>query len=168
MRMVCGFLVSTAIWGQPAFQNLAPTGDGSVVYFSSELRMKGTDQYPSQPKIFVWNQKSGVRLYEQKPPTITGVFPDGESATAYNLSLPSISSDGRTVAIAGLSDCNFGTPCAVDVHRYQAEIRVAGGAPLVIDGVPSVSANGRFVALGSSILAPFQPEANLPSRAVMA
>jgi uncharacterized protein (TIGR03437 family) len=116
--------------------------------------MKGTGQYPSQPKIFVWTEKGGVQLYEQKPPTPSPVGEGWESATAYNLIAPSVSSDGRTIAITGLADCSFGTPCATDLKRYQAEIRVAGGAPIVMDGVPSVSPNGRFVALGSPILAP--------------
>ncbi len=146
------------MWAQPAFQNLAPTGDGSVVYFSSSLRMKGTSQYPSQPKIFLWSEKGGVQLYEQQPPTIINEGGEGwSSTTAYNLVAPSVSSDGRTIAITGLSDCTYGTPCAIDMNRYQAEIRVAGGAPLVMSGVPSVSPNGGFVALGSPIVLAFQP-----------
>jgi uncharacterized protein (TIGR03437 family) len=156
VRILAGFSLAAAMWAQPAFQNLAPIGDGSAVYFSSSLRMKGTAQYPSQPKIFVWNEKGGVQLYEQKPPTIGPLSVEGwESSTAYNLLAPSISSDGRTIAITGLSDCTDAEICAVDLNRYQAEIRVAGGAPLVMDGPPSVSPNGRFVGLGSPILAPF-------------
>jgi hypothetical protein len=156
VRILAGFILAVAAWAQPAFQNLAPTGDGTAVYFSSSLRMKGTGQYPSQPKIFIWTEKGGVQLYEQKPPTIGSLAGDGwESSTAYNLVAPSVSSDGRTIAITGLSDCSDGEICAVDLNRYQAEIRVAGGAPLVLDGPPSVSPNGRFVALGSPILAPF-------------
>jgi uncharacterized protein (TIGR03437 family) len=159
VRILAGFLLAAAMWAQPAFQNLAPIGDGSVVYFSSSLRMKGTSQYPSQPKIFFWSEKGGVQLYEQKPPT--DVNQDGEgwaSTTAYNLVAPSISSDGRTIAITGLSDCTYGTPCRIDMNRYQAEIRVAGGAPLVMNGGPSVSPSGVFVALGSPILFPIGPQ----------
>lgn len=159
MRILAGFLVVAATWAQPAFQNLAPTGDGSTVYFSSLLRMKGTTQYPDQPKIFVWTEKAGVQLYEQKPPTISSFIFGWQSTTAYNLIAPSVSSDGRTVAITGLADCNWGTPCTTDVKVYQSEIRVAGGAPLVMDGPASVSPNGTFAGLGSPIMAPSGPQA---------
>lgn len=159
MRVLSGCLFAIAMWAQPAFQNLAPTGDASVVYFSSSLRMKGTTQYPSQPKIFFWNEKQGVGLYEQKPPTTSNQNGEGwVSTTAYNLVAQSVSSDGRTIAVTGLSDCSWGSPCAIDLNRFQAEIRVAGGAAVVIDGVPSVSPNGRFVALGSPIAFPFEPQ----------
>ncbi len=120
--------------------------------------MKGTSQYPSQPKIFVWKEKGGVQLYEQKPPTPSPFAEGWESTTAYNLIAPSISSDGRTIAITGLADCSWGTPCSTDVKVYQAEIRVAGGTPLVMDGQPSVSPNGSFVALGPPTLAAPAPE----------
>ncbi|HEV2689142.1 MAG TPA: hypothetical protein VGV35_11320 [Bryobacteraceae bacterium] len=159
MRCVPGFLIAAIMWGQPAFQNLAPNGDGSAVYFSSSLRMKGTDQYPSQPKVFVWDANTGVRLYEQAPPTIVpGPPPTWRSDTAYNRIAPSISSDGRTVAITGMTDCNVGTPCGFTVERYEAEIRVNGGDPMVRKGQPSVSPNGRFVALGSSVLQTLPPQ----------
>ncbi len=163
MRAVSGFLLAAVMWAQPAFQNLAPTGDDSAVYFSSPLRMKGTGQYPSQPKIFVWDNQNGVKLYQQKAPTIRSLSEGGlESDTAYKLVAPSISSDSRTIAITGLSDCDVGVICAIDVSRYQAEIRVAGGPPLLVNGVPSVSPNGRFVSLGPSVLRvedPFEPPA---------
>jgi hypothetical protein len=44
---VSGFLFAATRWGQLAFQNLAPNGDGSVVYFCSPLRTKGTGQIPA-------------------------------------------------------------------------------------------------------------------------
>ena len=155
MRTLAGLFLATVLWGQPAFQNLAPNSDGSAVYFSSPLRMKGTDQYPNQPKIFVWDAQNVVRLVEQQPPTIIGTPPFLRSDTAYNLIAPSIGSSGRTIAITGLSDCNFSSVCSLSVERLQAEIRVDGGDPLVMRGAPSVSANGRFVALSSSVVHPF-------------
>src|SRR5579871_709483 len=153
MRVAAAFLLSTSLWAQAAFQNLAPNSDGSRVYFSSPLRLKGTDEYPNQPKIFSWDQKGAVHLYEQKPPSILNFVPGlgWDSTTAYNLIAPSTSSDARTIAITGLSDCNDGEDCAYSVNRYQAEIRVAGGAPIVMNGVPSVSPNGHYVALGPSV-----------------
>jgi uncharacterized protein (TIGR03437 family) len=152
VRSIAGLLLAAALWGQPAFQSLAPNSDGTAVYFSSPLRLKGTDEYPSQPKIFLWDVTHGVTLYEQRPPTISGPGPSWTSTTAYNLIAPSIGSNGQTVAITALSDCNFGTPCGVSIDRYEAEIRVNTGDPLVMKGAPSVSPNGRFVALSPAVI----------------
>ncbi|HYL76141.1 MAG TPA: hypothetical protein VEU96_18170 [Bryobacteraceae bacterium] len=156
MRILGGLCFTTVLLAQQqAFQNLAPNSDGSAVYFSSPLRMKGTDQYPSQPKIFIWDSLKGVALFEQQPPTIIGTPPFLRSATAYNRIAPSIGSAGHTVAITGISDCNFSSVCGFSVERLEAEIRVDGGDPLVMKGAPSVSANGRFVALSSPVVHPF-------------
>jgi hypothetical protein len=50
---------------EPAFTNLATNRDGSVLYFSSPLRLKESAQ-PSWPKIFVWTAQEGVKLYQQR------------------------------------------------------------------------------------------------------
>src|SRR6266849_4081571 len=142
-------LFAIPLHAQPPFQNLAPNGDGTALYFSSSLRLKGTDQY-AHPKIFVWETGRGVRLYAQRPPTIQFVFPTSlVSSTPYNLLGASVSSDGNTVAITSISDCTWGTPCATFLSRYSVELRRAGVEASTYAGTASLSANGRFLLLGS-------------------
>jgi len=94
------FALAIGLLAQPvAFTNLAPSGDGSALYFSSQMRMKDSDQYPRQFKIFLWDETNGVRLYKQVKPEIRHAggpyfFP----SNAYNLEWASISSDHRVVA----------------------------------------------------------------------
>src|SRR5262249_54961457 len=135
-------LQSRTAFAQPAFRNLAPNADGSALWFSCPLRLKGTDQF-AHPKIFVWEKATGVRLYEQKPPSITGVSPGPtwQSLTAYNLIAPLVSSDTQTIAITGLADCNIGLPCVDSVEKYQTEFHLPNGQSLAIRGPASLSPN---------------------------
>lgn len=150
--------VAVNLYAQPAFQNLAPNGDGTALYFSSSLRLKDTDQYP-HPKIFVWEAGRGVRLYAQKPPTISLVFGTAlSSSTPYNLLGASVSSDGNTIAIISISDCTWGTPCTTSVARYSAELRRPGAGASTYAGTASLSPNGRFLLVGSPLVYPFQPQ----------
>ncbi|MGH9718600.1 MAG: hypothetical protein ACRD8O_00175, partial [Bryobacteraceae bacterium] len=140
-------------WGQPAFQNLASNADGSVLWFSSSLRMKGGHQF-AHPKILVWSAADGVRLYDQKPASIAFAgwgASSWSSATAYNLHLTSPSVDGRTVAVTGVRDCNFGSLCGISIERYGSEIRFANGETVALNGSASLSPNGRFAYLASSV-----------------
>ena len=151
-------LVSAAVWADTPFQNLAPNGDGSVLYFSSNLRLKGTDQFPHE-KIFVWEGGRGVRLYEERPATIIQTSEPSyyTSSTAYHLLSASISSDANTVVLTGLADCTFGTPCARSVRRYGVEVRRTGQANAVFDGSASLSPSGRYLLLGSPMTSPSSP-----------
>ena len=145
---------------QPAFQNLTPNFDGSGVWFSSPLRMKDTAQYP-HPKMFQWDEINGVRLYDQKPPTLVDVFAGSwGSTTAYNLFSVSASADGGTVAVNGLLDCHWGTPCEISVERHRTEVRRGGVEILKGNGAASLSPNGRFVYLTSSFLPPLAARAD--------
>lgn len=147
--------MSTAVWGQSPFQNLAPNGDGSVLYFSSALRLTGTDQYAHE-KIFVWEQGGGVRLYAQRPPTIEFLLLGASysSPTQYRLLAAALSSDGDTVALTGVSDCNFGSRCALSVKRYEVEVSRGGHHIGTFDGTGSLSPNGGYLLLGSSPMFP--------------
>jgi len=135
---------------ETAFQNLTPNYDGSAVWFSSRLRMKGADQY-AHPKIFRWDETKGIQLYEQKAASITTEIVGGwRSETAYNLFWISASADGATVAVNGLQDCNFGSVCAVR-ENFKSEIHRSGTGALNLDESASLSPNGRFAYLTSSL-----------------
>ncbi|HET8548437.1 MAG TPA: hypothetical protein VFL57_10555 [Bryobacteraceae bacterium] len=143
-------------WAQPAFENLAPNRDGSLLWFSSSLRLKGSDQF-AHPKIFVWDESEGVRLCAQEPATITRAGPYLSSATAYRLIAASVSSDGLTIAIVGQSDCSWGTPCAISIEQYRSEIRRPAGEPLRVPGFASLAPSGRFAVLTSSTQPVLEP-----------
>src|SRR5438045_2319675 len=51
-------------YGQ-AFQGITTTEDGSVLYFSSPTRQRGTDQ-SYYPKIFRWDTASGFRVVAEQ------------------------------------------------------------------------------------------------------
>ena len=64
MRRILFVLLSILpLFGQ--FSSLATTGDGSVVYFATTLRLKASDQN-TDSKIFVADE-SGVRLVSSAP-----------------------------------------------------------------------------------------------------
>jgi uncharacterized protein (TIGR03437 family) len=152
MKRTC---IVALVWASSAvaqgFSQLATNRDGSVLYFSSPLRMKGTDQY-LHPKIFSWDKISGVRLFDQRPLNVGYPIPPvGLRADYYALQVPDVSSDGSTVAVTAVMLCNFGTACRTSaINLYQTTIYAAGNPGLTAPGNGSLSRNGRYVILRSS------------------
>ena len=140
--------LAALVRAEPAFQNLTSNFDGSGVWFSSPLRMKGTEQY-AHPKIFQWDEKNGVRLYDQKPPTVQVVL-GRSSTTGYQLLSLSSSADGGTMAVTGEFDCVIGPSCIFSYELYRSEIRRGAGS-FEVGGSVSLSPNGRFAYRTSSI-----------------
>src|ERR1700724_1875563 len=84
-------LAAAGLWAQ-AFTELATTTDGSVVYFASRLREKGTDQVPDVGKIFA---ADGASIYAAAQPQCT-VMPSPTQDCA--LFSPDVSGDGKVIA----------------------------------------------------------------------
>jgi Elongation factor P, C-terminal len=99
MRVFCltAFLCASAAFAQ-GFGQLATNKDGSTLYFSTPLRMKGSSQY-LHPRIFTWDQTNGIGLYEQRPSDVPFPFPYfGFIGTQFfSLVAADLSSDGKTV-----------------------------------------------------------------------
>lgn len=152
--LALGVFLGGTVFGQAVFQDLATNGDGSVLYFSSILRLKGTDQYP-YPKIFAWTEKDGVRLHEQREsgPVYSAGPGSWRSVDAYRLTRPTVSSDGGTIALTGVRDCNWGTPCGTSIERYEATIYSAGKERNRTPGAATLSPNGRYALLTTSVAA---------------
>src|ERR1035437_58632 len=133
-----------------ASQYYATNQDGSVLYFSSSLRLKGTTQY-FHPKIFVWEQGKGVRLYEQRASDFpASALQQGFMGSQYfQLERVDASSDNSTVAVLGERVCTA-IGCE-KMERYQTTVHIAGGADIMLPGDPVLSRNGRYVLLSSSI-----------------
>src|SRR5260370_31597248 len=77
-------LASVPVSAQP--QDLAATDDGSVLYFYSALRLKGTAEYPNS-KIFRYANGT-YDLVDQVTPTVT--LSDG-SVIKFSLRFPNVS-----------------------------------------------------------------------------
>ena len=133
-----------------ASQYYATNQNGSVLYFSSSLRLKGTTQY-FHPKLFVWEQGKGVRLYEQRASDLpVSALQQGFMGSQYfQLERVDDSSDNSTVAVLGERVCTA-IGCA-QMERYQTTVHIAGRADVVLPGDPVLSRNGRYVLLSSSI-----------------
>jgi len=105
---VCYLLAATLAHAQ--FHGLVTTDDGRQVYFSSSLRLRGTDQFLHQ-KIF--------RIADDKPELVLQVefqwfFFGGNVGRSnhYALRSPDVSGDGSVVGFVAGQGCAGGSACA--------------------------------------------------------
>ena len=136
-------LLSASVFGQ--FSSLATSGDGSVVYFATTLRLKGSDQN-TDSKIFVADE-SGVRLVEQRTKAIdTSGFYTWPTTNFYNLLGLSLSDDAGVRVVTAQRACSGGSGC-LPVQKLQGTV---GGQPATAatDGPAYLSADGRYALVG--------------------
>jgi uncharacterized protein (TIGR03437 family) len=155
------FVCACASYGQ-GFGQLATNLYGSTLYFSSPMRMKGTAQY-LHPKIFVWDKTNGIRLYEQRASDLPYPFPPfGFGGTEYfALTNPDVAADGATLAVTGNRFCNGSDMCVASREEYQSTIYAPGQRAIGVPGTATLSRNGRYALLRSSIPILFLGNANL-------
>jgi hypothetical protein len=77
------------------FVDLATTTDGSVLYFASSLRQKGTTQ-PLHGKIFRYDAK-GLSLYTARQSIAVSTELNRTLTNYFDLSMPQVSGDGSRV-----------------------------------------------------------------------
>ncbi len=133
---VAGLVVVCApVSGQ--FHNLVTNDDGSVVYFSSSLRMRGTEQL-THAKLFVADG-GGVRLHTEREKRSLSV---PESAwpvsTYYSVEGASLNGDGSVVGVVARRDCYGGSGC-IPVPKFRTDI-----GDREFTGAMHLSRNGRF------------------------
>jgi len=146
------------------FGQLASNLDGSALYFSAPLRLKGSSEF-LHPKIFI-SDNNGIRLYEQRPSDVPFPLAPGDifsflGTEFFSLTNPDVSSDGSTVAVTGLRVCYLGDICALQFDNYQTTVYAAGSPAVDVPGSGVLSRNGRYVLLRSSIL-PILPNSTTP------
>ncbi|MCP5118208.1 MAG: hypothetical protein GY953_45925, partial [bacterium] len=111
--LVCGVLAASA-----QFSGLATNDDGSVLYFCSDLRLRGMDQYP-HAKIFCIRNGT-VELFAQRPE----IWPDTvgrRTSNHFQLSRPDVSGDGRVVSYLGTFECRgAGSGCLNEMWSPRA------------------------------------------------
>lgn len=119
------------------FSNLATTRDGTVLYFSSPLSLRGDDEFAYQ-KIFSIDP-AGIHLVEQfeRGPSV-GAY----AANFYNAIEPDVSGDGSIRSFVAQRTCNGGSAC-IFVERYESHITGAG-PEVVYTGRTHLSRNGRY------------------------
>jgi len=93
MRQVLLLVLLTSALSAQAFVDLATTTDGTVLYFTSRLRQKATDQNPDVGKIF-FATGSTIDLAAQPMCTVVPALPTRECA----LQAPDVSGDGNILA----------------------------------------------------------------------
>ncbi len=130
--------LSVPLWAQ--FDHLVTNDDGSVLYFSSSLRMRGTQQLEYR-KLFVADAQ-GVRLHTQRE--LERVSEPGITAPVsnyYSMEAAALNGDGAVVGVIARRDCYTGSGC-IPVPKFHTEL--AGGE---LRGRASLSRNGRFALL---------------------
>lgn len=117
--------------------NLVTNDDGSVLYFSSSLRMRGAQQF-NHPKLFVVDAQ-GVRLHIQREQRQLTV-PESNSpvSTYYSIEAAAVNGEGSIMGLIARRDCYGGSGC-LPVPKYRTEI---GGRDF--RGRMSLSRTGRF------------------------
>jgi hypothetical protein len=150
MLRALGFVVvaaSTSIaWAQ--FDGLATPYDGSAVYFSSTLRLKGTNQ-PNYEKLFVADEH-GVRLFHALP-RVDPKSADGSCVLGdqYTLDWAQVTADGSTVA--GLGQRSFAGNC--NLTYFPSTDLIAVGGERQSPGFSYLSPSGRYAAVNTPALA---------------
>jgi len=136
LLLLAGLLVAGAA---AQFRELAATGDGSELYFSSSLRLRGS-QDPLHPKIFRAGAE-GVVLFAARQEEPLDWF---SLSNFFQLVLPDVSGDGSLVALNARRICVGGSRC---VGPMYYECTLVGGSLTVgrqWPGIIRLSSNGRF------------------------
>ena len=121
------------------FAGLTTTGNGSVLYFSSPIRQKGTSQ-TFHSKIFQWDASGGIRVYAE-------VQSEGQSDgcvtnSFYQLQSPQVSDDGMVIAYTA-SRPGPGARFCAPAETNQGIVALPG-REVTLAGNIALSRNGRY------------------------
>ena len=133
--LIC--LTPVSVWGQ--IQDLATTDDGSKLFFSSTLRLKGTDEFDNG-KIFEYSNGTFALLGQVIPST---TLRDG-SVFQFALRVPNTDAGGDTVFYEGTASCTGGPSCAGAWTTASYSIREKLPAIAMGYGAWRISHNGRY------------------------
>ena len=143
------------------FSGLSATGDGSSVYFSSHLRLRGSaDSFDA--KVFRTSGQTPTLFQSQQRGQQFGWTWD----SFYDLLAPQVSSDGSTVAYTGVRACYGGSGCLA-VQTAQGTLADSSGRTLLSDtGYVNLSPNAQYALFfGRNTFVPMVPPAELISLA---
>ncbi len=125
-----GLFCLAPVSGSAQPQDLAAADDGSVLYFSSALRLKGSAEYPNS-KIFKYANGT-YDLVDQVDPAVT-----------LGLRFPNVSGDGRILAYDETASCVTGASCQpMGAHGIVSGAKLPSA--MTASGSLRISHNGRF------------------------
>ena len=128
-------VVTAPLWGQ--FSGLATPYDGSAVYFSSTLSLKGAGQ-PDYGKLFVADE-TGVKLFRGLERILPPAMGDCVVGSQYSLDGAEVTSDGLTVAAPG--SVAYSGPCR---GLLKATAVITAGGVTEVPGYAYLSPSGRY------------------------
>ena len=136
------FLLVSVSYGQ--YVNLRTTDDGSILYFSSSLAMRGTSQF-HHPKLFAIDS-GGLRLEAQRELQGPAVDDFYGLTNYYRLDNTEVSGDGLVRAVVSARVCAYaGSGCLLTPPKIQTEITgIPGKATVTLTGQARLSRNGRY------------------------
>ncbi len=128
-------VVTAPLWGQ--FSGLATPYDGSAVYFSSTLSLKGAGQ-PDYGKLFAADE-TGVKLFRGLERILPPAMGDCVVGSQYSLDGAEVTSDGLTVAAPG--NVAYSGPCR---GLLKATAVITGGGVTEVPGYVYLSPSGHY------------------------
>ena len=120
------------------FTGLAANGDGSILYFSSPLRLRGSAQ-SFYSKLFRLTAASELFRSQDPGDPIGWTF-----TNFYNLIAPRVSTDGSVIAFTGTRPCGGGSGCIAVQTAQGTVLDRAGNTLLTAIGSVDLSPNGRY------------------------
>jgi uncharacterized protein (TIGR03437 family) len=130
------------VFGQ--FRNLATNDDGSLLIFSSTLRLEGTDELTSDKLFSV--DASGLQLYAERRNEGTQPGQAYTLSNYYQMEGAELSGDGSVRALISYRVCLAGgSSCFLNPPKVQSELTgLPGQGTVVLDGDIRLSPNGRY------------------------
>src|ERR1035438_4461719 len=121
------------------FSGLSATGDGSSLYFSSHLRLRGSaDSFYA--KLFRTSGQTPTLFQSQQPGDPIG----WTTTNFYDLLAPQVSTDGSIVAYTGVRACGGGSGC-LGVQTSQGTLADSSGTSLLSAiGYVNLSPNAQY------------------------
>lgn len=136
MAVVVYFFLSPMMAG--VFNELVTTDDGSMVCFSSTLRLRGTNSEPTS-KIFCIRGDTAPVMIAQHPEPIKGL----------GLSTPRVSGDGQIISYEE-ARWPFSFIIGGIIPRLPATHLISGRTEQVFDGILTLAPSGRLALLTST------------------
>jgi uncharacterized protein (TIGR03437 family) len=125
--------------GYAQFSGLSATGDGTTVYFSSPLRLRGSPEN-FDAKLFRTSGDAPALFRAQERGPSLGWY----NQYFYDLTAPQVSTDGSIIALTGVRDCRGGSGC-IGVQRREGTLTDSSGKVLLSAfGNVNISPNGQY------------------------
>src|SRR5579862_1103441 len=139
MRSLLVLALTSAGVASAQFNGLTTTADGSAIYFSSQLRLRGTTQ-SFNSKIFFLDS-AGPRLSQARGPGPPILHTTTEF---YNLLEPEVAADGSVLAFTGTRPCYFGSGCLIVQTAQGTLVDGSGQEILRALGYVNISPGGQW------------------------